>query len=338
MEVITLRLDEIKPYANNTKEHPQEQIDEIRESIARYGMNDPIAVWGKSNIIVEGHGRFEALRQMGVKEAPCIRLDHLTDKQRREYTIAHNKTTMDSGFDKNMLSLELPSLDLGFLGYRKESEEEHRERQREDALNLRFRVENILNLGRAQFEGVGEYDIPQLDPVYELPKIDEWIGFDHLFDKKDISGKGVHFFVDDYKFERLWNNPDRYIDRLSQCAAVATPDFSPYSDMPFALQIYNHYRKHWIGAYLQMQGLTVIPTIRASADPRSFSWYLDGEPHGGIVLISSMWSSRKDIQPLFEREFNTMRETLKPCKILMYGKIPEGYENLSEKLPLSFER
>ena len=97
MEVITLRLDEIKPYANNTKEHPQEQIDEIKESIARYGMNDPIAVWGKSNTIVEGHGRFEALRQMGIKEAPCIRLDHLTDKQRREYTIAHNKTTMDSG-------------------------------------------------------------------------------------------------------------------------------------------------------------------------------------------------------------------------------------------------
>lgn len=102
MEVITLRLDEIKPYANNTKEHPQEQIDEIKESIARYGMNDPIAVWGKANTIVEGHGRFEALRQMGIKEAPCIRLDHLTDKQRREYTIAHNKTTMDSGFDKDM--------------------------------------------------------------------------------------------------------------------------------------------------------------------------------------------------------------------------------------------
>ena len=67
MEVVTLRLDEIKPYANNTKEHPQEQIDEIKESIARYGMNDPIAVWGKSNTIVEGHGRFEALRQMGIK-------------------------------------------------------------------------------------------------------------------------------------------------------------------------------------------------------------------------------------------------------------------------------
>lgn len=90
MDIITMRLDDLKPYSNNTKEHPQEQIDEIKESIARYGMNDPIAIWGKSNVIVEGHGRFEALRQMGIKEAPCIRLDHLTDKQRREYTIAHN--------------------------------------------------------------------------------------------------------------------------------------------------------------------------------------------------------------------------------------------------------
>lgn len=335
MDIITMRLDDLKPYSNNTKKHPQEQIDEIKESIARYGMNDPIAIWGKSNVIVEGHGRFEALRQMGIKEAPCIRLDHLTDKQRREYTIAHNKVTMDSGFDKDIMKMELPDLDLGFLGY---DEEDLKHKHYEESLKTRFRVENILNLGHAQFEGDGEYDIPKLNPVYELPEIKEWIAFDHVFDKKDITGKGVHFFVDDYKFERLWNNPNRYIDRLSECAAIATPDFSPYSDMPLALQIFNHYRKHWIGAYLQMQGLTVIPTIRASADPRSFSWYLDGEPHGGIVLISSMWASRKDIQPLFEQEFNTMRETLKPCKILMYGKIPEGYENLVEKLPLSFER
>ena len=71
MDIITMRLDDLKPYSNNTKEHPQEQIDEIKESIARYGMNDPIAIWGKSNVIVEGHGRFEALRQMGIKEAPC---------------------------------------------------------------------------------------------------------------------------------------------------------------------------------------------------------------------------------------------------------------------------
>lgn len=73
MDIITMRLDDLKPYSNNAKEHPQEQIDEIKESIARYGMNDPIAIWGKSNVIVEGHGRFEALRQMGIKEAPCIR-------------------------------------------------------------------------------------------------------------------------------------------------------------------------------------------------------------------------------------------------------------------------
>lgn len=54
---------------------------------------------------------------------------------------------------------------------------------------------------------------PKLNPVYELPEIKEWIAFDHVFDKKDITGKGVHFFVDDYKFERLWNNPNRYITK-----------------------------------------------------------------------------------------------------------------------------
>ena len=74
----------LKPYKNNAKLHPERQINQIIKSIKDYGMNDPIAVW-KDNVIIEGHGRYLALQKMGAKEAPIIRLDELTDEQRREY-------------------------------------------------------------------------------------------------------------------------------------------------------------------------------------------------------------------------------------------------------------
>ena len=74
-------------------------------------MNDPIAVWGDDNVIVEGHGRYLALRSIGEQgEVPCIRLDHLTDEQRRAYALAHNKLTMNSGFDFDVLDLEINDL------------------------------------------------------------------------------------------------------------------------------------------------------------------------------------------------------------------------------------
>ncbi len=76
--------------------------------------------------------------------------------------------------------------------------------------------------------------------------------------KEDRAGKGIHFFIHDYQFIRLWNTPDKYIDLLKDFDYVLTPDFSTYTDMPKALQIYNIYRKQWLGAYWQMQDINVI--------------------------------------------------------------------------------
>ena len=187
------------------------------------------------------------------------------------------------------------------------------------------KVENILNLGKANYYGVGKYDIPEIMPVYELPEIKQWIGFNYVLSDDEPEGKAVHFFIDDYQFERIWNNIDAYVDKLKRYVCVLSPDFSPYSDMPLATQIFNHYRKHWVGRYLQEHGVNVIPTIRASVDERSYEWYLDGEPKEGIVCISSMWATTNDeIYKSFLKEYNTMYETLKPIKIFVYGKPIEG--------------
>lgn len=111
MEIVKLKLSELKPYDKNAKIHTPKQINQIIKSIEEFGMNDPIGIWGKDNIIVEGHGRYEALNKMGIDEVDCIRLDHLTDEERKAYTLAHNKLTMNTDFDMDILNEELMNID-----------------------------------------------------------------------------------------------------------------------------------------------------------------------------------------------------------------------------------
>lgn len=112
MEIVNIKINKLKLYEKNAKTHPKENIEAIKKSIQKYGFSDPIGVWGKQNIIVEGHGRYLACKELGIDEVPCIRLDHLTDEERREYTLMHNKTTMMSDFDFDLLGEELPELNL----------------------------------------------------------------------------------------------------------------------------------------------------------------------------------------------------------------------------------
>lgn len=118
LQVEYVPITEIKPYRRNAKLHPQEQIEQIKNSMKEFGNIDPIGVW--HNEIVEGHGRYEALKQMGVKEIPIIRLDDLTDEQRKAYALAHNKLTMNSDFDVSLLDTELAeieTIDMTLLGF-----------------------------------------------------------------------------------------------------------------------------------------------------------------------------------------------------------------------------
>ena len=119
---------------------------------------------------------------------------------------------------------------------------------------------NYQNLQKAMFWGVGEYDIPAIEPVKAFD-VDKWLPFNYAKGCKEPDNVCVHFFIDDYQFERVWNWSDKYATYLSQFKAVCSPDFSPYSDFPKVIQLYNHYRKHWCAAYWQSKGMTVIPSI-----------------------------------------------------------------------------
>lgn len=119
LKIEYIPIKDIKPYKRNAKLHPQEQIDQIKASIKEFGFNDPIAVW-HDNEIIEGHGRLLAAKQMKLKEIPIIRLDELTDEQRRAYMLAHNQLTMNSGFDLEILTEEINNIldiDMGDFGF-----------------------------------------------------------------------------------------------------------------------------------------------------------------------------------------------------------------------------
>ena len=115
LEIEYVDIDSIKPYKNNAKLHPQEQIEQIKKSIEQFGIDDPIGIW--KDEIVEGHGRLIACKELGFKEVPIIRLDHLTDEERKAYTLAHNKLTMNSDFDFNILDAELADLDIDMSNF-----------------------------------------------------------------------------------------------------------------------------------------------------------------------------------------------------------------------------
>lgn len=115
-KITMVSAEKLIPYTNNAKIHDQTQINNVAESIKQYGFINPI-VLDKDNVIIAGHCRFMASKQLGLKEIPCIYADELTDEQIKAYRIIDNKTN-ESPWDLEMLNIELPEIDLtGFELY-----------------------------------------------------------------------------------------------------------------------------------------------------------------------------------------------------------------------------
>lgn len=110
MEIVKIKLADLVPYENNVKLHPQTQVEQIKKSIMEFGNNDPIAV-DEKNVIIEGHGRYMALKELGFEEAECIVLSNMTEEQKNAYRLVHNKLTMNSDFDTEMLLEELGKIE-----------------------------------------------------------------------------------------------------------------------------------------------------------------------------------------------------------------------------------
>lgn len=119
MQIEKVKIADLLEYKNNAKEHPQWQIEQIVESIEKFGFNDPIAI-DENNTIIEGHGRLYALQEMGAEEVECIRLSHLGENEKKAYILAHNKLTMNTEFDADLLAQELgeiEGIDMSSFGF-----------------------------------------------------------------------------------------------------------------------------------------------------------------------------------------------------------------------------
>ncbi len=161
----------------------------------------------------------------------------------------------------------------------------------------------------------GDYDMPTIYPtVYEPKKL---IGFNYLNTAQ--SDAGIHFYLDDYQFERFWKKPKLYIEKLQRFDCVLSPDFSLYRDMPLAMMVWNVYRSRLLGQMMQQAGITVIPTV-SWADKSSFNFCFDGLPSNSTLSISTIGvKNNKEANQLWQCGVLKMIAKLHPKQLLVYG-------------------
>ena len=277
----------------------------------------------ENNMIIEGHGRYEALKQLGIKKIPCIVLKDMTEEQKKAYILVHNKLNMDTGFDVDILNDELLSIDtIDMSDFDLEIKFDDIFKE-----NERHRTNDTYNLGIIDNENASEFwQMPIIKNDNFIPS--KLIGFNYAKTSKE-KNVGIHFYLDDYQFERLWNKPEEYVDILKQYECILSPDFSLYMDMPMPMKIWNIYRSRLIGQYYQSQGIKVIPTL-SWAEEETFEFCFEGIPKGSIVSISTIGVKKnKEALKIWKTGVDELIKRIEPSTILIYGgKLDYDYGNI----------
>lgn len=264
-------------------------------------------------MIIEGNGRYEALKQLGVKKIPCIVLKDMTEEQKKAYILVHNKLNMDTGFDVDILNdelLNIDTIDMNDFGLEIKFDDIFKE-------NERHRTNDTYNLGIIDNENASEFwQMPIIKNDNFIPS--KLIGFNYAKTSKE-KNVGIHFYLDDYQFERLWNKPEEYVDILKQYECILSPDFSLYMDMPMPMKIWNIYRSRLIGQFYQSQGIKVIPTL-SWAEEETFEFCFEGIPKGSIVSISTIGVKKnKEALKIWKTGVDELIKRIEPSTILIYG-------------------
>lgn len=171
---------------------------------------------------------------------------------------------------------------------------------------------------RNSFAVAGEWQIPVVERQdIDLDSVD-LIAYSDIRSKDSEVNKqkGVHFFIDDYRFEGVYRNPEQSLGRLSQYRFLLTPDYSTYSDMNYWRQLESIAHSRWVGAFWQDQGQSVIPTISWS-DRNSFEFCFDGVEKHSIVAIGMIGCKRSKNE--FMYGYNEMLNRIEPDAIICFG-------------------
>ena len=320
MEIESIKIEHIKPYENNPRVN-DEAVEMVAESIRQFGFKIPIVI-DKNDVIVCGHTRYKASVGLGLKEIPCIRADDLTDDQIKAFRIADNKVSEVAEWDLEKLQIELDdiTLDMSVFGVDMDAFDPVDLSDDDEGYygDERERTNRAYNLDIIDYDGLTNdfWQMPTIKNNKFVP--DELIGFNYAKSSKN-KNCGIHFYVDDYQFERVWNYPEKYIDTLLEYDCILSPDFSLYMDMPMPMKIWNIYRSRQIGAYYQSMGIKVIPTI-SWAERETFDFCFLGIPQGSVVSVSTIGVKEQQTALDVWREGMTeMIKRIKPSTILIYG-------------------
>ena len=171
-----------------------------------------------------------------------------------------------------------------------------------------------------------DYDMPIVKAVNNVePK--NFVAFNNAKYCKNKKNSWYHFYIHDVHFERLWNNPDKYLSVLAQFEGGISTDFSIYLDMPWAQQIYNSWRNKYMAVLLQTLGIPVIPNVGWS-DERSYDWAFSGIPENSVLSITTQGCLKNRICK--QSLFNGLHELIRrkhPTKIIVYGIFHDEWKN-----------
>lgn len=313
MNIVYKNIDELKPYKFNPRNN-KKAIRVVENSIKNFGMKVPIVI-DTNGVIVCGHTRFEALKNLGIQNVPCIIADDLTDKQIKAFRLADNKVAEKATWDFKLLELEFEDLansfDMGDFGFDFDIKQKRAENKNQELKTVKAYKMFDFDAERTE----GEFQMPMLEPCNHIP--DRWIGFNYAMNTTDYDA-GIHFYLDDYQFERVWASPERYINILANFDCVMTPSYSVYMDMAEPLKIWNVFRSRLLGQMMQDAGLKVIPIVYW-ADERSYKYCFDGLPEKSTLSVYTVGIKDAEVWELWKAGMDELIRRKSPKQLLLYG-------------------
>lgn len=179
---------------------------------------------------------------------------------------------------------------------------------------------DVLN-SRIVFAKCGKWGIPKLAATTFIPDIlSAWHDPRGREDAAKHNG-ALHFFLDDYRFERVWTDPHGTLTRLLEVGAALSPDFSIWRDMPAAMQLWQLYRSRWCAAWWQYHNITVIPTVTWGT-AETFDVVFEGLPRNSVLAISVVGVKTAAAHKLFRQGLTRLIDETAPTTLLVYGKLP----------------
>lgn len=182
---------------------------------------------------------------------------------------------------------------------------------------------------RAIFPSTNSLGIPDVPLATQIPG--HLIGYNDKYRCDNAKpGDAVHFFLDDYRFETIWSQPERSLSRVQKAGMALSPDFSLWTQMPQAMQQWQVYRSRWCAVWMSQHGIAVTPTISWST-PESWKFAFLGVPKGSVVAISTVGVNAESMV-FFKRGLDAMMFDVEPSKVLVYGRMLPALEGIDVQL------